>query len=238
MDKLLTIKEAALFLNVSEMSLRRWTNAGQLKCYRVGGNKERRFDRQDLINFLNPGQRGTTPLGLGDHKVDNSSHIVQFYQSLDESLATGINYISKGLSLGEKALVVSTAARLPLLLEGLGNRGFPVENLIGDGSIITDTGRSIPAEQIQFMTKAVSTTRGFRLLGDMAWALEKKWSLDDLTILENYTNSALADKNKLFLCQYDIEQFPASVAMMALDTHPLTSYRGELKESPYFAGTA
>ncbi|MCF8056650.1 MAG: MEDS domain-containing protein [Desulfocapsa sp.] len=239
MDKLLTIKDAASLLNVSEMSLRRWTNAGQLKCYRVGGNKERRFNRQDLIDFLHPGQQGTIQLGLGDYKVDSSSHIAQFYQSLDESMTTGIKYISKGLSLGEKVLVVSTTARLPMLLDGLKNQGFPVEDLIGNGSIITDTGRSIPAEQIQFMTKAVSaTTRGFRLLGDMAWALEKKWSLTDLTTLENHTNSALADKNKLFLCQYDIEQFPASVAMMAFDTHRLTSYRGELKESPFFAGTA
>jgi transcriptional repressor of dcmA and dcmR len=236
MEKLLTIKEAASFLHVSEMSLRRWTNAGKLKCYRVGGNKERRFERPDLINFLHPGQRGTTPLGLGGHKVNNSSHIAQFYQSLDESLTAGINYISQGLRLGEKALIVSTAARLPMLLDGLKNQGFPVESLIRDGSIITDTGRSIPAEQIEFMTKAVpAASRGFRLLGDMVWALGKKWSLSDLTTIEDYTNSELA-KNKLFLCQYDIEQFPASVAMMAFDTHSLTSYRGELKDSPYFAG--
>jgi hypothetical protein len=33
---LLDISEAAQFLNVSETSLRRWTNAGALACLRIG----------------------------------------------------------------------------------------------------------------------------------------------------------------------------------------------------------
>ena len=36
-DELLDIEQAARFLNVSETSLRRWTNAGRLACLRVAG---------------------------------------------------------------------------------------------------------------------------------------------------------------------------------------------------------
>ena len=51
-SELLDIQQAAAFLGVSEMSLRRWTNAGRLACFRVGGRRERRFGRADLWAFL------------------------------------------------------------------------------------------------------------------------------------------------------------------------------------------
>jgi len=51
-DNLLDISQAARFLQVSETSLRRWTNAGQLACLRVGLKRERRFRRADLLAFM------------------------------------------------------------------------------------------------------------------------------------------------------------------------------------------
>src|SRR5258706_14384108 len=51
-QRFLTISEAAGFLHVSEVSLRRWTNSGKLRCFRVGGRNERRFLIEDLIAFM------------------------------------------------------------------------------------------------------------------------------------------------------------------------------------------
>src|SRR4051812_43824984 len=51
-EELLDIKQAAGFLQVSETSLRRWTNAGRLACLRVGLRRERRFRRADLLAFM------------------------------------------------------------------------------------------------------------------------------------------------------------------------------------------
>src|SRR5256886_5310631 len=50
--ELLDIKQAAALLQVSEASLPRWTDAGRLACFRVGGRRERRFRRADLMAFL------------------------------------------------------------------------------------------------------------------------------------------------------------------------------------------
>jgi transcriptional repressor of dcmA and dcmR len=50
--ELLDIAQAAALLQVSEASLRRWTNRGQLSCLRIGGRRERRFRRADLIAFM------------------------------------------------------------------------------------------------------------------------------------------------------------------------------------------
>jgi excisionase family DNA binding protein len=52
MERLFNINETAEILNVSEMTVRRWTNAGLLHCYRVGGKRERRFRSQDLQDYL------------------------------------------------------------------------------------------------------------------------------------------------------------------------------------------
>lgn len=51
-EPLMTIQEVAKFLNVTPTSIRRWTTEGQLKCYRIGNKKERRFEKKDVINFL------------------------------------------------------------------------------------------------------------------------------------------------------------------------------------------
>jgi excisionase family DNA binding protein len=51
-ERLLTIEEAARYLNVSKTSLRRWTNSGHLACHRVGVRGERRFAVSDLTAFL------------------------------------------------------------------------------------------------------------------------------------------------------------------------------------------
>jgi transcriptional repressor of dcmA and dcmR len=239
MDNLLTIKEAALFLNVSEMSLRRWTNTGKLKCYRVGGKNERRFTRQELERFLRA-SKGRVPLGIGGATVEDCSHMVHFYKDADESVAEGIRYLECGLSRGESILIISTDDRLTRISTGLNDLGFPVENLKGDGLVVTDTGRFDVSEQIRFFASAMAKfpiDKGFRLLGDMTWAVEKGWSLDDISRLEDMANHFLTRRNRLILCQYDLAYFGADGAMMAFDAHNLTIYRGEVKESPYFMGS-
>lgn len=51
-NSLLTLSEVARYLRVSKATIRRWTNAGVLMCYRLGGNGERRFSSEHLRSFL------------------------------------------------------------------------------------------------------------------------------------------------------------------------------------------
>ena len=53
---------------MSETSLRRWTNAGRLPCLRIGGRRERRFRRADLLAFM--GDAGATAPALRNHFCD------------------------------------------------------------------------------------------------------------------------------------------------------------------------
>src|ERR1700693_150528 len=62
-NDLLDIGDASQFLNVSETSLRRWTNAGVLPCLRVGRRRERRFRQADLLGFMENQPSRVSPAG-------------------------------------------------------------------------------------------------------------------------------------------------------------------------------
>jgi excisionase family DNA binding protein len=46
-----TSSQAALYLGVSLATIRRWTDAGHISCYRTPGG-QRRFSRPQLDNFI------------------------------------------------------------------------------------------------------------------------------------------------------------------------------------------
>lgn len=58
---LLTLEEVATYLRVSTATVRRWTNAGRLICYRIGGNRERRFSREAVLAFVARHEQPTKP---------------------------------------------------------------------------------------------------------------------------------------------------------------------------------
>ena len=49
---LLTLDEAAAYLGVAKITLRRWTTSGQLRCVRVGSRRDRRFRKSDLDAYI------------------------------------------------------------------------------------------------------------------------------------------------------------------------------------------
>ena len=47
-----TTRELARLLNVHINTVRRWSDQGLLKSYRLGPRGDRRFSREDLVDFL------------------------------------------------------------------------------------------------------------------------------------------------------------------------------------------
>ncbi|MGB6874105.1 MAG: helix-turn-helix domain-containing protein [Dehalococcoidia bacterium] len=52
MDDMLTVREAARLLHVHPNTLRRWTNEGRIRAYRISPRGDRRFKREEIARFL------------------------------------------------------------------------------------------------------------------------------------------------------------------------------------------
>ena len=51
-DPMLTTSDVARLLNVHINTVRRWSNQGILRTYRIGSRGDRRFQREDITSFL------------------------------------------------------------------------------------------------------------------------------------------------------------------------------------------
>ena len=51
-DPMLTVSDVARLLNVHINTVRRWSNQGILRAYRVGSRGDRRFRQDDITSFL------------------------------------------------------------------------------------------------------------------------------------------------------------------------------------------
>lgn len=58
MGGMLTVKEAAQLLYVHENTVRRWTEQGILKTYRIGPRGDRRFRAEDITRLLRKDNKG------------------------------------------------------------------------------------------------------------------------------------------------------------------------------------
>ena len=57
-DPMLTTSEVARILNVHINTVRRWSNEGKLKSFRIGSRGDRRFRKEDIDSFFSKSGRG------------------------------------------------------------------------------------------------------------------------------------------------------------------------------------
>lgn len=63
LNPMLTTSEVARLLNVHINTIRRWSNQGVLKTYRIGSRGDRRFERDDVVRFLIEKSELAEPIG-------------------------------------------------------------------------------------------------------------------------------------------------------------------------------
>jgi len=52
MDEMLTVREVARLFHVHPNTLRRWSNNGRIRAYRITSRGDRRFKREEIARFL------------------------------------------------------------------------------------------------------------------------------------------------------------------------------------------
>ncbi len=56
--RMLTVRDVARLLHVHVNTVRRWSDLGLLKTYRIGNRGDRRFTPQDVSEFLETSHKG------------------------------------------------------------------------------------------------------------------------------------------------------------------------------------
>ncbi len=59
--QILTINEVAEILRVHPQTVRRWADTGELKYYQFSSKGRRRFNLQDVMDFLNNHVKASSP---------------------------------------------------------------------------------------------------------------------------------------------------------------------------------
>ena len=67
---------------------------------------------------------------------------------------------------------------------------------------------------------------------DMAWALAKIPGVEDLMAYESMLNTFIWGKRWISICLYDVNRFPGSTIMKALQVHPFSISAGVCSRIP------
>ena len=187
-QRFLTITEAAEFLQVSETSLRRRTNSGKLRCFRVGGRSERRFLKEDLLALMQTMNLQPEPQ-MAETEINSDTgseerHICLFFVNRDEQWQMMRPYLVEHLGAGVPVLYIQDSTPAERLMELLHAEGFPVDDLIARGLLrilppeeaYLLTGRFDAQRMLAFMESAIlgSLASGYNrvfLTGEMTWSL-------------------------------------------------------------------
>ncbi len=239
--RFLTIAEAAEFLHVSEISLRRWTNSGKLPSFRVGGRNERRFLMDDLLAFMP--STGSQPALSKQRAADiqmipegesHLRHVCLFYLNQDEQWQMLRPYILEYLNAHVPILYMEDSTPPSRLLELLRPEGLSLEELIARGLL-----RLLPTAQtyllggsftvqrmLSFIEAAIlgALAAGYTrilIIGEMTWSLEVDQDGGQLKTYEALLNPIVEKYPEVtIICQYDLRRFDGPGVLDALLTHP------------------
>jgi excisionase family DNA binding protein len=234
--QLLDISEAAQFLNVSETSLRRWTNAGVLPCLRIGLRRERRFRRADLLSFmeqpavaqlLSDGKGGSVKLqDSRDEPVSaiHGNHLCGIYGSDAGRLDLVVPFLLEGLRKKSVCFLVAPSRVQRVVLKAMKRRRSSLDSDIKAGRLIVSEHQKTPAAQCRFFETAMEKAEdesvdSFRVVGDM-WGLRLNVSARQMIELEVGFERLIVPRFPVVaLCTYDARKFTGVELLDALKDH-------------------
>jgi len=234
-NDLLNIKQAAQLLNVSEISLRRWTDSGRLACLRIGVRRERRFRRSDLMAF--PEQQTVAhrddtskdgrslEIYLEGMAIDYGKHLCAFYETDLGRTKMAVPFLADGLKTGDVCFLVAAREAQVDILNALGAVYPKLDAALRTKRLIVSDGEDSAEDMFRYLERHfVEATRAghhaLRVLGDMAWFPAQGLDLDELQAFEQRYNHALAHRFPVVaLCQYDVREFSGRGVLGALKCH-------------------
>jgi excisionase family DNA binding protein len=207
--ELLDIKEAAAFLRVSETSLRRWTNSGALRCYRVGGRRERRFRRSDLTAFLEVRDSTGEEMPRAARSTDGQ-HLCALYASDASRIHQAVRFLGVHAARAEACFLVAATDVRDRVLVSLERQRPSLRRDIKSGRFVLADYAGSVARQLAFwdarFTAAMRAgATSLRVVGDVSGGvLAQRNPFDAVLDYEADYERAMSRRFPVTtLCQYD-----------------------------------
>lgn len=233
-ERLLNTAEAALYLRVSQASVRRWSDSGLLQARRVGRRRERRFTEADLKRFLLPASKARTAtqdaqgmVFVGGTAVPVHGHVATFYNSDEGRLRLTIPFFREGLQRGQPCFLAASGDVLDGYMSALRKEeGVDVDSAVRSGMFVTADG---PGESVEaalafwerVMSRALATGPTLiRVVGEMVSERKVFSSEAEMMRYEVAFNGIAKRFPTVTLCQYDARAFWGEVLFQALRAHP------------------
>jgi transcriptional repressor of dcmA and dcmR len=235
-EALLDIKQAAQFLNVSETSLRRWTNEGRLACLRVGRRRERRFRRADLVAFMeqqpaataSTDQSRTSPTThtlIAGVSVPHGTHLCGLYDNDVGRVRQTVSFLADGLGPGSACFLISPPSLRDGILEELERSRPSLDSDIEAGRLVVSEYASTARAQWDYFQRRFADAeragvRSLRVVGDL-WGIAKHITFSGVVEYEAGYSKLIAPRYPVVtLCQYDVREFGGAEVVAALKGHP------------------
>jgi transcriptional repressor of dcmA and dcmR len=222
--ELLDIAQAAAFLGVSQTSLRRWTNAGRLPCYRVGGRRERRFLRADLVGFLERAGGAAAPaIPAAD------GHLFGLYRSPAARERQAVSFLLDALTAGSPCVLVAESRVRARILARLRQHRSGVRKDVATGRLVLSAYESRPTEQLEYWESRFAAARGtsLRVVADVSGGRLGKRPIAELVDYERMYDELSRHFGVTTLCQYDARRLSGVDTAHLLEVHGGRSYAAE-----------
>jgi excisionase family DNA binding protein len=213
--ELLDIGQAAALLQVSEASLRRWTNGGQLPCLRVGGRRERRFRRADLMAFLE-GHPSAAPV----------SHVCGLYTSDLARTRQAAARLGDGLEAGSVCFLTAQPDVCERVLALLARQRPSLRREIDEGRVVVSEYAEGAAAQLavwegQFRGATRGGARSLCVIGDVSGGrLARRGSFDEVLAYEVAYGRLSRRFPLATTCLYDVRTHSGLETAGLLRVHP------------------
>ncbi|MEX2283887.1 MAG: MEDS domain-containing protein [Gemmatimonadota bacterium] len=232
-NELLDIEQAARFLNVSETSLRRWTNSGRLPCLRIGQRRERRFRKADLIAFMEaqPGSvreardPAESASAATHHHIKEGDHVCGLYTNDISRLKMAVSFLADGQRPGTFTYVIGKDEACQPILLHLERRRPELQKDVANHSLVACNYQGSAKAQLEYFAEefAAAIRNGatsIRLLGDVT-ALNQTLTTEDIREYELGYDELIARRFPIAtMCQYDVRAFSGVGLVNALKCHP------------------